>query len=475
MPRTKIVCTIGPASSSPAILAELAKAGMDTIRLNFSHGHPSGHLRVITAARLLAEALKRPLAILQDLAGPKVRIGPIQAGRIVLKSGDRFTLTDKKVPGDSNMVSVSYARLSREVSPGDSLLLSDGALELEVMETDDHNIRCRVVVGGELSSYKGLNLPSRSLKIPCLTKKDRQDLEFGLKHGVDFVALSFVRNAEDVMAARHFIKKRKKEVPVIAKIEKHEALKNIDDILEAADGIMIARGDLGVEIPLERIPHVQKTLIRKANRAGKLAITATQMLKSMVDSPRPTRAEVTDVANAILDGTDAVMLSEETAVGKYPVRAVEMMRLIAEDAEAGFPYSDWPSRLDQGNEKSWPEAVSRAAVNLAAEIGAAAIVSITKTGSTARLTAKYRPRQPIIAVTPLKETFRRLALVWGVEPILIRRAASTDQLIRIALAAARKAGYVSRGQEVVITAGVPVGTPVETPSRTNLIKIEALK
>ncbi|RFT14800.1 MAG: Pyruvate kinase [Candidatus Saccharicenans subterraneus] len=475
MPRTKIVCTIGPASASPAILAELARAGMDVTRLNFSHGRPSGHLRVITAARRLAATLKRPLAILQDLAGPKVRIGPIQAGRIVLKSGDRFTLTDRKVPGDSHMVSVSYPGLSREVSPGDSLLLSDGALELEVMETDDHDIRCRVVVGGELSSYKGLNLPSRSLKIPCLTKKDRQDLEFGLEHGVDFVALSFVRNADDVMAARHFIKKRKKEIPVIAKIEKHEALKNIDDILEAADGIMIARGDLGVEIPLERIPLVQKTLIRKANRSGKLAITATQMLKSMVDNPRPTRAEVTDVANAILDGTDAVMLSEETAVGKYPVRAVEMMRLIAEDAETGFPYSDWPSRLDQGNEKNWPEAVSFAAVNLAAEIGAAAIVSITKTGSTARLTAKYRPRQPIIAATPLKETFRRLALVWGVEPILIRRAGSTDQLIQIALDAARKAGYVSRGQEVVITAGVTSGAPVETPGRTNLIKIEVLK
>jgi pyruvate kinase len=471
MPRTKIVCTIGPASASPTILAELARAGMDVIRLNFSHGHPAGHLQVINAAHRLAATLKRPLAILQDLAGPKVRIGPIQSGRVVLKSGDTFTLTDRKVPGDSNLVSVSYAGLSREVSPGDSLLLSDGALELEVMETDDHDIRCRVVVGGELSSYKGLNLPSRSLKIPSLTKKDRQDLEFGLEHGVDFVALSFVRNADDVMAARHFIKKRKKEIPVIAKIEKHEALKNIDEILEVADGIMIARGDLGVEIPLERIPLVQKTLIRKANRSGKLAITATQMLKSMVDNPRPTRAEVTDVANAILDGTDAVMLSEETAVGKYPVRAVEMMRSIAEDAETGFPYSDWPSRLHEGNQKNWAEAVSYAAVNLAAEIGAAAIVSITKTGSTARLTAKYRPRQPIIAATPHKETFRRLALVWGVEPILIRRADSTDQLIQIALDAARKAGYVSSGQQVIITAGVPG----ETPGRTNLIKIEALK
>lgn len=470
MPRTKIVCTIGPASASPAVLADLARAGMDVIRLNFSHGRPSGHLQIITAAHRLAATLKRPLAILQDLTGPKVRIGPIQTGRIVLKSGDSFTLTDRKVPGDSNLVSVSYPFLSREVSPGDSLLLSDGALELEVMETDDHNIRCRVVVGGELSSYKGLNLPSRSLKIPSLTKKDRQDLEFGLEHGVDFVALSFVRNADDVMAARHFIKKRKKEIPVIAKIEKHEALKNIDEILEVADGIMIARGDLGVEIPLERIPLVQKTLIRKANRSGKLAITATQMLKSMVDNPRPTRAEVTDVANAIMDGTDAVMLSEETAVGKYPVRAVEMMRLIAEDAETGFPYSDWPSRLHQGNEKNWAEAVSYAAVNLAAEIGAPAIVSITKTGSTARLTAKYRPRQPIIAATPNKETFRRLALVWGVEPILIGRAGSTDQLIQIALDAARKAGYVSRGQQVVITAGVPG----ETPGRTNLIKIEML-
>lgn len=470
MRRTKIVCTIGPASSSPKSLQELIRAGMDVARLNFSHGSQAGHLEVIKALRKLAPLSGKSVAIIQDLAGPKIRIGRFKSGKIILHSGDNFILTDKPIVGDNQAVSVSYPGFSLEVKPGDSLLLADGALELEVIKTDEHNVRCRVIIGGPLSSYKGVNLPSRSLKVPSLTEKDKQDLEFGLKQRVDYIALSFIKTAEDILAAKQLLKERKASIPLIAKIEKHEALDNIDDIIEVVDGIMIARGDLGVEIPLESIPLVQKSLIRKANLAGKPVITATQMLKSMVDNPRPTRAEVTDVANAILDGTDAVMLSEETAVGKYPVKAVSTMSRIAEDAESGFPFEAWTARLGEIEEKTLPEAVGCAAVNLADQIKASTIVSFTQSGSTALLVSKYRPRQPIIAATPSRETYRRLALVWGVIPILTRKMDNTDELIKSALAAAQKRGLVKSGEKVVITAGVPVGIP----GSTNLIKAEVI-
>ncbi len=470
MSKTKIVCTIGPASSSAKILQELIKAGMDVARLNFSHGSQAGHLEVIKALRKLSSPSGKSVAIIQDLAGPKIRIGRIKAGKIILHSGDNFILTDKPIVGNNQAVSVSYPGFSQEVRPGDSLLLADGALELEVIETDEHNVKCRVIIGGPLSSYKGVNIPSRSLKVLSLTEKDKQDLEFGLKHRVDYIALSFIKTAEDILAAKQLLKERKANIPVIAKIEKHEALDNIDEIIKVVDGIMIARGDLGVEIPLESIPLVQKSLIRKANLAGKPVITATQMLKSMVDNPRPTRAEVTDVANAVLDGTDAVMLSEETAMGKYPVKAVSTMSRIAEDAESGFPFEAWTARLGEIEEKTLPEAVGCAAVNLADQIKASAIISFTQSGSTALLVAKYRPRQPIIAVTPSRETYRRLALVWGVVPILTKKMDNTDELIKSALVAAQKRGLVKKREKVVITAGVPVGTP----GSTNLIKAEVI-
>ncbi|TFG54709.1 MAG: pyruvate kinase, partial [Candidatus Aminicenantes bacterium] len=313
MAKTKIVCTIGPASRSPRILKKLIQAGMNVARLNFSHGTHSEHLIVLRLIRGLSRELDRPVAVLQDLAGPKIRVGKIAAGTISLKPGALFTLTSRRVPGGTGQVSISYPHLPAEVRPGDALLLSDGALELVVLKTSTRDIVCRVVVGGPLVSHKGINLPSRSIKAPSLTRKDKVDLAFGIRHGVDYVALSFVRGAGDIAAARRFIQKRGADIPLVAKIEKHEALDHIDEIISAADAVMVARGDLGVETPLENIPQVQKMLIQKANRSGKPVITATQMLRSMVDGPRPTRAEVTDVANAVLDGTDAVMLSEETA------------------------------------------------------------------------------------------------------------------------------------------------------------------
>jgi len=471
MPRTKIVCTIGPASKSSEILKQLMQVGMNVARLNFSHGTQLEHLKVIESIRRLAAKTGKSVAILQDLAGPKIRIGKIKAGAITLESGALFTLTNQQLLGDENKVSVSYPDLSKDVKPGDTLLLSDGTLELEVLEATDQDIRCRVVIGGLLSSAKGINLPARSIKAPSLTKKDKDDLAFGIEQEVDYVALSFVRSATDVIEAKNFIEKRGSAIPLIAKIEKHEALENIDEIISVVDGIMIARGDLGVETPLEKVPLVQKLLIQKSNQAGKPVITATQMLRSMVDSPRPTRAEVTDVANAILDGTDAVMLSEETATGKYPVKSVAMMAKIAEDAESGFPFETWMYRLGPKSEKSLPEAVGCAACNLAESINASSIITFTQTGSTARLVAKCRPRRPILAMTPLEKTYRRLGLVWGVVPFLSETMKNTDEMIDRAFKIALKSGIVKHGQIVVITAGVPVGIP----GTTNLIKAEVLK
>lgn len=470
MPKTKIVCTIGPASQSPQILERLIRAGMNVARLNFSHGTQLAHQNVIAAVRQIAANLNKPVAILQDLAGPKIRVGQIESGEIILKPGARFILTTRQVPGDEKEVSISYGRLPQDVRPGDTLLLSDGALELKVEKTGKKDIECKVIVGGPLSSFKGVNLPTGSIKTPNLTDKDKSDLVFGIENEVDYVALSFVRNAEDVRMARRFMKKKKCSIPVIAKIEKHEALVNIDEIISEVDGVMIARGDLGVETPLEKVPHVQKVLIRKTNQAGKPVITATQMLRSMVENPRPTRAEVADVANAILDGTDAVMLSEETAVGKYPVEAVSMMVRIAEDAELSIPSDVWTLWQEPGSERSVPEAVSFAACNLAECINAASIITFTHSGSTARLVAKYRPQRPILAPTPLVQTYRHLSLVWGVVPVLGKDIKNTDEVIDQAFKLALESGLVKRGQKVVITAGVPVGVP----GTTNFIKAEVL-
>jgi pyruvate kinase len=372
------------------------------------------------------------------------------------------------VLGSRQEVSVPCPHLTKDVQPGDTLLLSDGDLEMEVLSTTAEDVHCRVIRGGTLSSRKGVHLPARSITAPTFTDKDRADLAFALTHGVDYVALSFVRTAADVLHARRLIEDHRNSVPLIAKIETQEALTNIDEIIDSVDGVMVARGDLGVAIPLATVPRLQKMLIEKANRAGKPVITATHMLRSMQDSPRPTRAEVTDVANAVLDGTDAVMLSEETAIGRFPVDAVKMMAAIAADAESSFPFDAWIDRFEIGG--PLPEAVARVACVMAADIDAAAIVTYTQTGRTARRVARYRPRAPIIASTPHGETCRRLALVWGVTPLLNQsQPATTDELIDGSLGSALATECVRRGDTVVITAAVPAGGSV-----TNLIKVETV-
>ncbi len=446
------------------------KAGMNVARLNFSHGTQAEHARVIALIRRISRRLDKPIAVLQDLAGPKIRIGRIAHGPIVLEPGAIFTLTGRKVPGDARTVSISYPAMVADVRKGDTLLLSDGAIELEVVSVSGKDIRCKVVIGGPLSSFKGVNLPTGTLRASCLTAKDRDDLRFGLENDVDYVAMSFVRSADDIATVRRHIRRCGGAAPVIAKIEKHEALSNMDAIIEAADGLMVARGDLGVETPLEKVPQVQKTIIRKSVAAGKPVITATQMLRSMVESPRPTRAEVTDVANAILDGTDAVMLSEETAMGKYPVEAVAMMSRIAREAE-NTP--DAGSRFEciDPIPDSLPSAVACAAANLAASVGAAAIITITQSGSTARLVSRCRPDEVILAHTPAEKTRRQLALCRGVLPVLGSAAAGSDKTIDAALRSALKTGLIARGQTVVITAGIPINRP----GTTNLIKIERVR
>ncbi len=468
MPRTKIVCTIGPASRSPEMLEQLIRAGMNVARLNFSHGTPAEHLDVITAVRRIAERLGQPIAILQDLAGVKVRIGEIASGSVTLAPGAPFTLTTRQILGSPQEVSVPYPELTEVVKPGDTVLLSDGDVELEVIHATEEDVHCRVITGGVLASRKGVHLPRRAITAPLFTSKDRDDLAFGLRYGVDYVALSFVSIAAHVLEARRMIQDHGGTAPLIAKIETSQALTNIDEIIDSVDGVMVARGDLGVAASLATVPRLQKLLIAKANRAGKPVITATHMLRSMQDHPRPTRAEATDVANAVLDGTDAVMLSEETAIGRYPVEAVTMMAAIAGDAESIAPFAALvgPSETTA----SPADAVGRAACILADDIAAAAIVTCTESGTTARRVARYRPRAPILAPTPHAETYRRLALVWGVTPLLNRSQPTTDELIDGALGSVLAAGAAQHGDTVVTTAGVPVGRR----GTTNLIKVEVL-
>ena len=469
MRRTKIVCTIGPASRSPAILERLIEAGMDVARLNFSHGAHADHGEVVEAIRRISTAHGRPVAVLQDLSGPKIRIGPVAAGTVHIETGSVLTLTTRQVPGDAHEISVSHMGLPRDVAAGDMILLADGALELQVLETTAEDVRCGVQIGGPLSSHKGVNVPTSSLGIPSLTDKDKIDLAFGIQRGVDYVGLSFVRTAKDLLEAKRIVEEHGGTVPLVAKIEKHEAVENMGEIIDAADAVMVARGDLGVETPLEKGPLVQKRLIERSNLAGKPVITATQMLRSMVENPRPTRAEVTDVANAVLDGTDAVMLSEETAVGAYPVESVAMMARIAQDAESS-PALTAPTKAAGSQPGSLGESVGHAACELAKHIDAAAIITFTQSGSTPMLVAKHRPRQLILAPTPLESTYRRLSLVWGVVPILSGAAKDTDEMITKALDESLRSGLVQHGQRVVITSGVPMGVP----GSTNLIKVHAL-
>ena len=470
MRKTKIVCTIGPASDSRDVISRMMDAGMNVARLNFSHGTREAHAAKIALIRQIAEEKNLPIAILQDLAGPKIRTGVFACGSIELKTGDTFTLTARDVPGNEKEVGLTYRELPQDVQEGDTLLLADGALELRVEKVEGVDIHCRVILGGKLSSHKGINLPSRSIRAPILTNKDYEDLAFGLAQDVDYVALSFVRSAADIEVARAYMRAQGKVRPLIAKIEKHEALDELDEIMGAVDGVMVARGDLGVDIPPEQVPTAQRLIIDKANFAGKPVITATQMLKSMTDSPRPARAEVSDVTNAVLEGTDAVMLSEETAMGQYPVESVAMMAKIAEEAEKGFQHAAWWQRLQQMHTADESEALARAACSLAETIGAKALVIATQTGGTARLAAKTRPLQPILAATTETDAFRRLALVWGVRPMRIKPVDLLINQYAEMHRAAKETGLVRAGDSVVTTAGFPVGKA----GASNLIKVEVV-
>lgn len=465
--RTKIVATIGPASSHPEVLKALIKAGATTLRLNFSHGTHEDHQRYIRLIRQTAFELNQPVGILQDLQGPKIRLGRFENGSICLNKGDRFTLTSVPVPGTETISSVTYEPLADEVPAGSIILLDDGRVEMRVEEVDRNKraLHCRVLVGGTLSNNKGVNFPGVYLSIKAMTEKDRQDLMFGLDQGVDWVALSFVRNPQDVLEIKEMIASAGKQTPVIVKIEKHEAIEQMEAILSLSDGVMVARGDLGVELPAEDVPILQKRLIATANQLGIPVITATQMLDSMVNAPRPTRAEISDVANAILDGTDAVMLSNEAAVGKYPVEAVETMARIAVRIE-----HEQIALNVKGTKRSIPNAIAQAVGQIAEQLEAAAIMTLTKTGATARNVSKFRPSTPILAVTPHVDVARQLQLVWGVKPLLVLDLPSTGQTFQAAINVAQEKNFLAEGDLVVMTAGTLQGVP----GSTDLIKVEVV-
>jgi pyruvate kinase len=469
MRKTKIVCTIGPASRSYEVIEKLIKMGMNVARLNFSHGSYEEHLQVIENIRQASLKIGQPIAILQDLGGPKIRIGKIIKEPIFLKEGSSFILTNRKVPGDEQEVSLTFPSLPQKVKKGDCIFLADGTLELKVKEFTSTDIICRVVRGGKLTSHQGVNIPNISMDIPSLTEKDYQDILFGIKNKVDFIGLSFIRRAEDVLKVRKILKENKaEEISLIAKIEKKEAVDNLKEIIETSDGVMVARGDLGVEIPLENVPLVQKNIIKKCNFVGKPVITATQMLMSMMSNPRPSRAEVTDVANAILDGTDAIMLSEETAVGNYPLEAVETMNKIALRIEKAIDYEKILSERSISVKPTNADAISHATCQVALDLKVKAIVTFTFSGSTARMVSRYRPPVPIIAASTQDSTVKKLTLSWGVYPFKTEELADTDDMITRSRKVALETGLVRPGEKIVITAGIPF----RVPGSTNLLKVE---
>ncbi|OUM96133.1 MAG: pyruvate kinase [Thermobacillus sp. ZCTH02-B1] len=471
MRKTKIVCTIGPASESLEMTRQLIEAGMNVARLNFSHGDYEEHGNRIRNIRQASRELGKTVAILLDTKGPEIRLGKLAEEPIELVAGEFVTLTTEDILGDRHRIPVTYRGLPRDVKPGDTILLDDGLIGLKVVEVRDTEIRCEIQNSGPIKSKKGVNVPGVAISLPGITEKDANDILFGIEQGIDFIAASFVRRASDVLEIRELLERHNaSHIQIIAKIENRQGVDNLDEILEVADGLMVARGDLGVEIPVEEVPLVQKMMIEKCNRAGKPVITATQMLDSMQRNPRPTRAEASDVANAIFDGTDAIMLSGETAAGKYPVESVRTMARIAERAEAALEYREIFLRRASGQQTTVTEAISQAVANSALDLDADAIITSTESGYTARMVSKYRPKAPIIAVTPSEHVMRTLQLVWGVIPVLGRPAKTTDEMFEIAVNGAVRSGFVKLGDTVVITAGVPVGRS----GSTNLIKIHTV-
>jgi pyruvate kinase len=471
--KTKIVCTIGPASRNKKTIRELVRAGMNMARINLSHGKIEEHARDINTIRQVSKELGIPVPILLDLQGPKIRVGDLENGSVILKKGKEFTITTRNIgKGRDNIVSTVYKNLHKDVKKGDSILLDDGIMKLKVKKIKGRDVVCQVIDGGVLKPHKGINLPGVDVSVSSMTKKDFEDLKFGIDKGVDYIGVSFVRRAKDIKEVKRVMSKKGKYVPIIAKLEKPEVLDDIDEILKEVDGVMVARGDLGVEMSLEMVPVAQKGIIQKANRARVPVIVATQMLESMTNSPRPTRAEVSDVANAIFDDTDAVMLSGETAVGKYPVETVKMMSSIATVAEKNASQSFiFRRRTEERGVLTQPDAVCNAAFVAAHEIKAKAIVTFTQSGYTALLMSKYRPNIPIIAYTPHEETRRRINLYWGVMPKIMRPIEGTDELIMELEKSLISDRIAKKGDTLLIL----LGWPLYVKGTTNLMKIHKIE
>lgn len=468
MKRTKIVCTVGPSTDKPGTIEAMLRAGMNVARFNFSHGSHEDHGKRIKQVRSAAEALNVPVAIMLDTKGPEIRLGTFADKQVTLQAGASFILTARDVPGTAEIASVNYRDLPQEVAAGQAILLADGLVSLRVEKVEQTEIFTIVENTGDISNFKRVAVPGVQIGLPFLSEQDVLDLLFGIEQGVDFIAASFVQKTADILAIRRVLESRGADCHIIAKIENAAGVKNIDEIINIADGIMVARGDLGVEIPAEDVPIVQKMLIRKCNMEGKPVITATQMLESMMNNPRPTRAEAADVANAIMDGTDAIMLSGETASGKYPVEAVTVMAALARRAEAALSYGD---RIMARNAScaliTTTDAISHATVQVAYELNAAAIITSTESGYTARMVSKYRPQAMIVAVTPKERFVRRMLLLWGVEPVFVPQSSNTDEMMSNAITGAMASGCVKTGDLVVITAGIPVGIT----GTTNMIRV----
>lgn len=467
MKKTKIICTVGPSTDKPGVLEAMIEAGMNVARFNFSHGNHQDHAARIALVRAAAEKAGKPVALLLDTKGPEMRIGKFAEGKVHLQEGQQFILTTREITGTKDEVSVNHKLLPAEVSPGDKILLSDGLIGLQVQAVEGQDILTTVLNGGQISNLKRVAAPGVAVNLPFLSEQDIADILFGASHDMDFVAASFVQRGADVLAIRRVLEEAGATMDIIAKIENAEGVHNIDEILKVVDGLMVARGDLGVEIPTEEVPIVQKDLIEKCNRAGKPVITATQMLESMVTNPRPTRAEASDIANAIMDGTDVIMLSGETASGQYPVEAVQMMAKIAIRTEAALSYGSLLLSQGISLQRSSTDAISHATVQVAHELHAAAIVTSSERGYTPRMVSKYRPQAPIVAVTPHAKTVRRMQLLWGVEAVLGVQSHNSDDMVTNSVNSALQAGAIKEGDLIVLTAGVPVGLT----GTTNMLRV----
>ena len=468
MRKTKIICTLGPSTDKEGVLRALVENGMNVARFNFSHGSHEEHKGRLEALKAIREELNQPVAAMLDTKGPEIRLKDFKNGSEMLEEGQTFTLTTRDVEGTKEIVSITYKDLPHDVAPGGSIMLDDGLIKLSIREVTDTDITCTVLNGGKIKNKKGVNVPGVHLSMPYMSQRDRDDIIFGIEQGFDFIAASFVRTAQDVYEIRNLLNMYDSKIRIIAKIENPEGVENIDSILAAADAVMVARGDLGVEIDFSELPSIQKSIIDRSYSFGKPIVTATQMLDSMINNPRPTRAEISDVANAIYDGTSAIMLSGETAAGAYPVEALKTMSLIAERTEADAHYqSHRLSRMKINGTTSVSDATAHAACLTAQDVNASAIVTVSESGNTARLLSKYRPEQPIIAFVMRPQVQRQLSLSWGITPLLMPLAHSTDELIEVSTTLAEKYGYIHNGELAVVTAGVPVGVS----GTTNMVKI----